>query len=144
MAADVVDNFGSGFDGAACGGGVVGVDGEDGCGALFEEGFDDGEDAGLFFFWGERGGVGAGGFAAEVENVGAFIEHLEGLGEGSFGGVGGRVIKAPVGKGVGRDVEDAHDEGSRAEGESAGAEMPVVMSAPRQGHGEILDAECSE
>ena len=87
VAADVVDDFGSGFDGGAGGGGVVGVDGEDGFGALFEDGFDDGEDAGLFFVGGEGGGVGAGGFAADVEDVGAFVEHVEGLGEGAFRGV---------------------------------------------------------
>ena len=56
--------------------GVEGVDGEDGFGMLFEDGFDDGEDAGLLFFGGEWGGVGAGGFAADVEDVGAFVEHL--------------------------------------------------------------------
>jgi len=144
VAADVVDDLGPSFDGAACGPGMVGVDGQDSGGPLFEERFDDGEDSGLFFFGGQWGGVGAGGFAAEVEDVGSFVEHLEGLGQGSFGGVGGRVVKAAVGEGVGRDIKDSHDEGSRAEGEGAGAEMPVVMSAPREGHGEILDAGCNE
>ena len=75
------------FDGELSGGGVEGVYGDDGAGALFEDGFDDGEDAGLLLFGGEWGGVGAGGFAADVEDVGAFIEHREGLGEGSVGGV---------------------------------------------------------
>ena len=53
VAADVVDDLGSGFDGAACGGGVEGVDGEDGFGRCFEDGFDCGEDAGLLFVGGE-------------------------------------------------------------------------------------------
>ena len=44
---------------------------------------------------------------------------------------------AAVGKGVGCDVEDAHDEGSLAEGEGAGAEMPVEARASDEGHGKI-------
>lgn len=47
---------------------------------------------------------------------------------------------ATVREGVGRDVEDAHDEGSLAERKSAGPEMPVVMAAGREGHGGILEA----
>jgi len=144
VAADVVDDLGSGLDGAAGCGGVEGVDGEDGLGAVFEDGLDDGEDAGLFFFWGERGGVGTGGFAADVEDVGAFVEHGDGLGEGAFGGVLGGVEVAAVGEGVGRDVEDAHDEGSLAEGEGAGAEVPVEGRASDEGHGGILDAGSRE
>ena len=57
VAADVVDDLASGFDGMASCAGVEGVDGEDGFGALFEDGGDDGEDAGLFFAGRERGGV---------------------------------------------------------------------------------------
>lgn len=98
MTADVVDDFGSGFDGAASCGGVEGVDGEDGGGFLFEDGFDDGQDAGLFFVRGEGSCVGASGFAAQVEDVGAFFEELEGLGEGSLGGVLGGVEVAAVGE----------------------------------------------
>ena len=62
----------------------------------------------------------------------------EGLGEGAFGGVFGGVEVAAVGEGVGGDVEDAHDEGSPAEREGAGAEVPVVMAAWGEGHGGIL------
>ena len=51
----------------------------------------------------------------------------------------GGVKEAAVGEGVGRDVEDAHDEGSLAKREGAGAEVPVVMAAGREGHGAILD-----
>ena len=74
VAADVVDDLGSGFDGVAGGAGVEGVDGEDGFGFVLQDGFDGGKDAGLFFFGGQRCGVGAGGFASEVEDVGAFVE----------------------------------------------------------------------
>jgi hypothetical protein len=51
---------------------------------------------------------------------------------------------AAVGEGVRCDVEDTHDEGSPAQSESAGAEMPVMMAARREGHGGILDAGSSE
>ena len=142
VAADVVDDLGSGFDGAAGGGGVEGVDGEDGFGLCFEDGFDCGEDAGLLFVGGEGSGVGAGRFAADIEDCCAFVEHLEGLLEGSFGCVARRVEEATVGEGVGRNVEDAHDDGLLAEGEDAGAELPVVMCAGDEGHVEILAVSC--
>ena len=96
------------------------------------------ENARLFFFGGERGGVGTSGFAAKVEDVGAFLEHPEGLGDGAFGGVLGRVVEAAVGEGVGRDIEDAHDQSALAKNESASAKMPVVMGAGSEGHGVIL------
>ena len=98
----------------------------------------------MFFFGGERGGVGAGGFAADVEDVGTLVEHGHCLGEGSFGGVFGGVEVAAVGEGVGCDVENAHDEGSLAQRQSAGAEMPVVTAAGCDGHGGILDAGSRE
>src|SRR5206468_3075167 len=40
VAAHVVDDLASGFDGVAGGGGMEGVDGEDGFGAFFEDGYD--------------------------------------------------------------------------------------------------------
>ena len=125
-------------DGVLGGGGVVGVDREDGGGGLFEDGFDDGEDAGLLFFGGERGGVGAGGFAADVEEVGAFVEHLEGVVYGSGGSGFGRVEVAAVGEAVRGNVEDAHEEGSPAEREGAGAEVPVEVGPGREGHGRTV------
>ncbi len=142
MAADVVDDLGSGFDGAAGCGGVEGVYGEDGGGFFFEDGFDGWEDARLLFVGGERCGVGAGGFAADVENGCAFVEHLQGLLKGSFGRVARGVEEAAVGEGVGCDVEDAHDDGSLAQGEGAGAEVPVVMAAGCEGHVWILAVSC--
>ena len=59
------------------------------------------------------------------------------MGEGAVGGVLGGVEVAAVGEGVGRDVEDAHDEGSLAEREGAGAEVPVEVGARCEGHGKI-------
>jgi hypothetical protein len=122
---------------------VEGVDGENGLGAVFEDGCDDGEDAGLLLVGGDRGGVGAGGFAADVEDVGAFVEHRECLGEGSFGSVPGRVEEAAVGEAVGSDVEDAHDERPLAQSEGAGAEAPVEAAAGGEGHGVILSVTVS-
>jgi len=142
MAAHVVDDLGSGFDGAACGGGVEGVHGEDGAGLCFEDGFDGGEDAGLLLVGAEGRGVGAGGFAADVEDGCTFVEHLERLLEGSFGRVVGGVEEAAVGEGIGRDIEDAHDDGSLAEGDGTGAEVPVMMTAGDEGHVEILAVSC--
>ncbi len=141
MAADVVDDFGSGGDGKLSGGGVEGVDGEDGFGLCFEDGGDDGEDAGLLFVGGEGDGFGAGGFAADVEEVGAGVEHGESLGNGTLGFVGGGVEVATVGEGVGGDVEDAHDAGMVAEREGAGAEAPVEEVAGGEGHEWILDGK---
>jgi hypothetical protein len=141
VAAYVVDDLGSGFDGGLGGAGVEGVDGEDGVGLFFEDGFDDGKDAGLLLFGGEWGGVGTGGFAADVEDFGTFVEHLEGVGYSSAGGVFGGVEVAAVGEGVGGYVEDAHDDGSLAQGQGAGAETPVEVWAWGEGHGGILVAE---
>ena len=138
MAADVVDDLDSSFDGALGCGGVVGVDREDGLRTLLEDGFDDGEDAGLFFFGDERGGVGAGGLAADVEEVGAFVEHLEGVGYGSGRLVLRRVEVAAVGEAVRGDVEDAHEEGAPAEREGASAEVPVEVWAGGEGHGRTV------
>lgn len=125
MAADVVDDFGAGLDGETGGGGVVGVDGKDGVGAGFEDGAEGRENAGLFFFREDGRGVGAGGFAAKIEYVRAFVQHLQGVGD--------RSIQceeiAAVGEGVGCEVEDAHHEGARAEREGAGAEMPLEVGA---------------
>jgi len=136
VAGDVVDDFGTGFDGETGGFGVESIDGEDGVGASVEDGFEDWEDAGLLFGGGDGGGVGAGGFAAQVEDVGTFVEELKGVGQG-FGG--GEEVAA-IGEAVGGDVEDAHDAGAWAKREGAGAEVPVKGRAWDEGHGEILEA----
>jgi hypothetical protein len=138
MAADVVDDLGPGFDGVLRGAGVEGVDGEDGLGSLFEDGFDDGKDAGLLLVGRERGRVGAGGFAADVEDLRAFVEHFHRLGQCSFWSILRRVEVATVGEGIRRDVEYAHDDGALAQGESAGAEAPVEAWAGSESHEEIL------
>jgi hypothetical protein len=65
------------------------------------------------------------------------------LGEGSLGGVLGGVEVAAVGEGVGRDVEDAHEDGPLAQRKGAGAEVPVVMATRGKGHGWILASHCA-
>ena len=98
MTTDVVDDFGTGFDGAPGCGGVEGVDGEDGVGLHLEDGFHCGKNAGLLFVGREWSGIGTGGFAADVEDVGSFFEHLEGLGYGAIGCGLWSVEVAAVGK----------------------------------------------
>ena len=97
--------------------------------AFFEDGGEHGKDAGLLFFGGDGGGVGAGGFTAEVEDVGAFVEEAEGARDGF---VGGFKLDA-VGEAVGGEIEDGHDEGAGAEGEGAGTEAPVEGGADWRG-----------
>jgi len=61
---------------------VKGVDGKDGFGTGTVDGFEDGEEALLLFGGRDRGGAGASGFGAEVEDVDAGIKEFEGVGEG--------------------------------------------------------------
>ena len=125
----------SGGDGLPGCCGVEGVYRQDGLWALSEDGFDDGEDAALFFFRGKRCSVRTSGFAAAVEDVGAFVEHSESVLYGAVGRAVGRVEVAAVGEAVGRDVQDAHDEGALAKRECAGAEVPVEVWPRGERHG---------
>ena len=126
-AGDIVEDGCTGGEGGAGGGGFVGVNGEDGGGASLEDAFDDREEAGLFLVGGdERGGgvagvgAGAGAFCAEVEDICAGVEEVEGVGDGGVG----VEVEAAVGEGVRSDIEDGHDEGSLAEGQGAVGELP--------------------
>lgn len=114
---------------------MVGVDREDSLGAVDANGFEDGQEAGLLFGRRELGGAGAGGFSADVENVCAAIEQVEAVLDG---GVEAEELAA-IGEAVGRDVEDAHDEGLLAELEGASAELPDVSRAGAEGHLRILE-----
>ena len=139
-AADIVDDFDPGLDGVTGDRGFVGVDGENGAGALFFDGLDDGQDAVELLLGGDgsgqggsvagRGGcAGAGGFSANVEDVGALVEQFEAVGGSGFG----IEIEASVGKGIGRDVEHAHDEGALAERQRAAARVPIGSGGAWQG-----------
>lgn len=118
-AGDVVDDVGSGGEGGAGDRGFHGVDGEEGAG-LAADGADDGNDAADFFFSGDGFGAGAGGFAAEVEDVGAFGEEVEGV----FDSAAGVEEAAAVGEGVRGDIDDAHDEGAGADGVGGAVDEP--------------------
>ena len=68
--------------------------------------FDDRNYAGQFFRLGYGGCSGAGGFAADIEEIRPFRGERQRVRHGGFGG---RVL-ATIGKGIGRDIDDAHDE----------------------------------
>lgn len=127
QAADVVHDVGAGLQGGGGDGGVAGVDGDAGGGVLRSDGGNDGEDAAHFLILGHRGGAGTGGFAADVDDVGSLLQHALGVCQG---GGGGAVLPA-VGKGVGGDVEDAHD------GALCG-QLPDFVAQVPEAHG-ILD-----
>ena len=82
--------------------------------------------AGLFFVGADgrcrAAGIGARACAlgAEVKEIGAFFYALHAADHCSFGAQ----EQAAVAERVGRDVDDAHDEGALAERERAGAELP--------------------
>ena len=104
--ADIIDNGGAGRQGGPGHRGLVGVDG-DGDGDFRGQGGDDRDDPAQFLFQGHGFGIGPGGFAAHVQDIGAGGHQLPGVGQGH-----GRVeMGAMVGKGIRGDVEDAHDEG---------------------------------
>jgi len=101
---DVVDEVGAGLEGGGGDGGTGGID-ADGDVKPAGEGPDDGADAPDLFIGGDGKGTWAGGFAADVDDVGAVVGHKV-----SMGHSGGRVEKgSAIAKGVGGDVEDAHN-----------------------------------
>jgi serine-type D-Ala-D-Ala carboxypeptidase/endopeptidase (penicillin-binding protein 4) len=133
-AADVVDDLRSGGNRGAGGRGFIRVDGEHGGGPLAEHGLNYWKNAVLLFLGahGEISEAGARGLAADVEKIGALIEQREGL----CGGRVGAEIEAAVRERVGRDVEDAHNEGARAEGQRTRAQLPGGGGAADESHRE--------
>ena len=106
--ADVIDDGGSGVQGGPGHLGLIGIDG-DGDVDFGGQGFDDRQDPAQFLIQRHGIGKGPGGFAADIQDVGAGHYQGPGLGQG-----GVRVEKAAaVGKGVGGDVEHPHDQGAR-------------------------------
>jgi hypothetical protein len=92
------------------------------------DGPDDGQNAREFRFSGDSsseggslsgsgGRAGTGGFASDVEDIRAFIEKREAMGDAGLG----VEVKAAVREGIGRNVEYAHDEGSLTEEKCAAA-----------------------
>src|SRR5690606_16812230 len=102
-AADVVDEGGPGDEGLFRDGGPHGVDGDGD--ALRGEAADHRDDPPEFLGLVDAGGAGAGGLAADVDEVGALRDQVEAALDG-----GARVEPAAaVGEGVGRHVDDSHD-----------------------------------
>src|ERR1035437_1428380 len=100
MSDDVIDDFGAGPDGLARGLGVVGIDGNDGPGALFENRPKRWQNAPLLFGWGDGNGTRSRRFTAQIEDVSAAVEHMERVREAGIG-----IEKLPaIGEGVWRYV----------------------------------------
>ena len=137
--ADVVDDFCAGFDGGTCDAGFVGVDGDDGGRTFLLQLGNNGKDAIALFFLGDglgglggfarcRGvdaGTGAGGFAADVDDIGALVEKAEGV----FDRFLGIEKVSTVGKRIRRDVHDTHHERALAEREGTRSDVPVEDGA---------------
>ena len=90
--------------------GLVGVDGHRRKAACHEP-LDDRHHAGHLFLCRNFGRARSSGLATDVKDVGAFVGHVAGVGEGGFN----RGVASAVGKAVRRDVEDAHNQCSLAE-----------------------------
>ena len=103
QAGDVVDDLGAGVDGRAGDGGLAGVD-RNRNSHLRRELLDHRQHAPQLFVGSDRLGIGPRAFAADVEQVGAVGDQLQGVRDGRV------AIEelAAVGKAVRRDVDDAH------------------------------------
>ncbi len=109
-AARVVDDVGAGVERGPGHGRFHGVDRDE------DPGFrsqlpDDGEDPADLLLFGDGKGAGPGALAADVEDVRPFAGEGERVVDGAV-----RVEEsAPVGEGIGGDVDDPHEPGRRAE-----------------------------
>ena len=74
-------------------------------------------------------GAGPGAFRTEVEEVGAFVEAIEGQ-RATAASVSERY--AAVTEGVWSDVHDAHHQRARSEFKRAGAQLPFCCGASRR------------
>lgn len=75
---------------------------------------EEGAEAGDFFFDADGLAIGAGGFSADVDDVGPFADGGLGLLESGLG-----IEGAIAGEGVVIDIDDAHEEGAAREGDGA-------------------------
>ena len=85
--------------------------------ALRADAFNDWKDAPDLFRRRYRDGAGSCRFAADVDDGRAVFRHLQ----RALDGLTGIEMHAGVGKRIGRDVDDGHDERNSPEGECAGA-----------------------
>ena len=111
---DVVDDVGTGLDGAGGGEALAGVDGEERVRQLGTEHGHEGRKLVGLVGKGEHGSPGTGGHDAEVENVGPLLQQLAGMSKERVG----IVVASPVVEGVRGGVEDAHY-GRALEGDGA-------------------------
>ena len=96
--------------------------------------FDDRQDAAQFLRFADRLGAGPRGFAADVENFRALRDQFQRV---RHGGAGVQKFSA-IGKGIGRDIDDAHDErrARKNEFKLAGAEnhLPAIVICRSRGN----------
>ena len=131
-AADVVDEGRAGGEGLLGDGGAHGVDGDGD--ALGGQAADDGDDPAQFLVLVDPGGAGAGGLAADVDEVGALGDEVEAVLDG------GRGVEpaAAVGEGVGGDVDDSHDRAAvplRQAGDAPASALRCSYVQPRPSGG---------
>ena len=122
----VVDDAGAGLQCGARDGGLHGVNRKRNFDARHQL-FDHRYDAAQFLGFADRLRPGARGFAAEVENFRALRDQFQRVRDGL-----GRIKKfSAVGKGIGRDVDDAHDErrARKNEFKLSGAENAFMLAA---------------
>jgi hypothetical protein len=130
---DVVEHLSAGADGGFGDDGAACVDGNGDFEAALAQAFKNGKKAAKLFSGADAAGAGPRGFSTNIENVGAGALHRESVIDGVA-----RVKKsATVGEAVGRDVEDAHEEGAFAEEERAGANAKAKEFARRHGSVEV-------
>jgi hypothetical protein len=101
---DVVDHDVAVFQCRTCGLGVAGINRDIHPG--FDQGFNDRQDAGLFFLGADLIGARGGRFAPHVNNVGTRVVHAQRV----VDRLGGIEVLATVGKRIVGDVEDTHDQ----------------------------------
>ncbi len=122
--AGVVDDFDSeleGFFGDVC---FIGIDGDGNRQFPFQP-LEDRDEAAEFFGLRNARGAGAGGFSANIDDIGAQFFQFDGAGEGAVG----VLIGGSVGERIGSDVEDAENQGAVAQDEAAVAEFPFEAFA---------------
>lgn len=118
-AADVVDDFGAGIERGLGDGSLHGVDGNESV-PFVAQGADDWNGAVDFFGGIDWGGTWPRGFAADIDDCGAFGDHAARV---DHCGIKFMMLAA-IGKRIRRHIENPHDLGATAEVEGAGADVP--------------------
>ena len=119
----VVDNFSPGCKCLAGHCRLGRIDRERNAG-LCGEFLDDRQNTAEFFVHGDGFGVGAGAFAADIEEVGALSDEFQAMGDGGLG----VEVASTIGKAVGSDIDDAHQQRPGWEGEHSITQSPTIGS----------------